>query len=235
MSPKLSKIVQSADNLLALYGISPRKTVRALRATVPFLLEWRKFRKMAASARNADWNYGRLLPMLDDRAGQGEFVASQYFYHDLLVAKRIHRSNPRRHLDVGSSIAGFVGHVASFRDIEVADIRPISVAVPNIRFIQMDIMEPVRPELVAAFDSVSCLSVLEHFGLGRYGDRIDPRGYEIGFANLVRLVEPGGILPFGPDRPADGAVQCASDLRAAAFARYVCEASSHGALDFISR
>ncbi len=43
-------------------------------------------------------------------------------------------------------------------------------------------------------DSVSCLHALEHFGLGRYGDPIDPLGHLKGFKNLVRMLQPGGRL-----------------------------------------
>jgi hypothetical protein len=53
-------------------------------------------------------------------------------------------------------------------------------------------------------DSLSCLHAIEHFGLGRYGDPIDPRGYERGIANMARLVVPGGRLylsaPIGRER-----------------------------------
>jgi SAM-dependent methyltransferase len=60
------------------------------------------------------------------------------------------------------------------------------------------------PEYISYSDSVSCLHALEHFGLGRYGDPIDPDGHLKGLAALSRLVRPGGVLylsvPIGPDR-----------------------------------
>jgi hypothetical protein len=36
-------------------------------------------------------------------------------------------------------------------------------------------------------DSLSCLHALEHFGLGRYGDPIDPRGHEKGITRWRRF------------------------------------------------
>lgn len=53
-------------------------------------------------------------------------------------------------------------------------------------------------------DSLSCLHALEHFGLGRYGDPIDPQGFVRGLANMARLLKPGGVFylstPIGAER-----------------------------------
>jgi SAM-dependent methyltransferase len=43
-------------------------------------------------------------------------------------------------------------------------------------------------------DSLSCLHALEHFGLGRYGDPIDPKGHERGLANMARLLKQDGVF-----------------------------------------
>jgi len=48
----------------------------------------------------------------------------------------------------------------------------------------------------AMTDSLSCLHALEHFGLGRYSDPIDYDGWRKGFANLTRMLKPGGTLYF---------------------------------------
>jgi hypothetical protein len=134
--------------------------------------------------------------MLTDRYAQSGTASGHYFHQDLLVARRIHSANPRRHIDVGSRIDGFVAHVASFREIEIIDIRPAGKSVSNMKFIQMDLMNVLEPRFAAICDSLSCLHALEHFGLGRYGDKLDPDGYRTGFGNLVRMLEPGGVLYF---------------------------------------
>ncbi len=41
---------------------------------------------------------------------------------------------------------------------------------------------------------MTCLSTIEHVGLGRYGDEIDPWGDIKMAANLRRLLRPGGIM-----------------------------------------
>ncbi len=117
-----------------------------------------------------------------------------YFHQDLLVAKFIHDKNPIRHVDVGSRIDGFVAHVASFRPIEVVDIRPLEVSTyDNIQFIKADLMNE-NISLKSVCDSLSCLHALEHFGLGRYNDPLKPNGHLIGFNNLYEMLKPRGVL-----------------------------------------
>ena len=128
-------------------------------------------------------------PILTDFDADAGAVRGHYFHQDLLVAKHIFDSSPQRHLDVGSRIDGFVAHVASFREIEVIDIRPVDIG-HGIQSKQLDLTLPQT----AKSDSVSCLHALEHFGLGRYGDEIDPEGHLRGFYNLVSLVSKGGML-----------------------------------------
>ena len=45
-------------------------------------------------------------------------------------------------------------------------------------------------------DSISCLHTLEHFGLGRYGDKIDPDSFKKGLNNLHLLCKQGGSFHF---------------------------------------
>ena len=191
---KLKRATRVTNSLLGTYGLSPIKTVRAIRGTPPFLRDLRKFKRMLG--RRKDWTFGLLMPMLEERDAQSGSAGGHYFHQDLLVAQRIHGANPRRHVDVGSRIDGFVAHVASFRDIEIVDIRPLASHISNVKFLQMDLMDIPGPEHSAICNSLSCLHVLEHFGLGRYGDRVDPDGYNTGFANLVQILETGGTLYF---------------------------------------
>jgi hypothetical protein len=133
-------------------------------------------------------------PILGDFEKQAGTATGHYFHQDLLVATLIKQANPRRHIDVGSSIEGFVAHVASYREIEVLDIRPLQISGHNqIRFVQSDLMTADQ-SLIGICDSLSCLHALEHFGLGRYGDPIDPNGHLKGFYNLSKMIQSGGTL-----------------------------------------
>lgn len=124
-----------------------------------------------------------------DNAGSAK---GHYFHQDLLVATKIFRAKPDEHLDIGSRVDGFVAHVATFMRITVADVRPLDVSGhENLTFRQMDLM---GEKGLKQYSSVSCLHALEHFGLGRYGDPLDPAGSEKGLTNICDLVKPGGCL-----------------------------------------
>jgi hypothetical protein len=136
----------------------------------------------------------RLHMILSDYQSQAGFVGDHYFHQDLLVAGYVFQRQPERHIDIGSRIGGFVAHVASFRKIEVMDVRDLkSSGHENIKFIRADMMDPKNASHEIA-DSISCLHALEHFGLGRYGDPIDPDGHRKGFNNMINMLKLGGLL-----------------------------------------
>lgn len=134
-------------------------------------------------------------PCLNDKDKTAGWVKNPYFFQDLYVAKKIFNSRPIKHVDVGSRIDGFVAHVAVFREIEVFDIRPMSTPISNIIFNQTDLTDEANIPMDYC-DSLSCLHALEHFGLGRYGDRIDPDGHLKGFRNITKILKSGGTFYF---------------------------------------
>lgn len=136
----------------------------------------------------------RSAPILSDFKASAGSAKGHYFHQDLLVATMVHDSKPVRHVDIGSRVDGLVAHIASFRTIEVIDIRDLpNCGHDNIKFFKADLMNQKATSLVKA-DSISCLHVIEHFGLGRYGDPIDPEGHINGFRNICRMVVPDGRL-----------------------------------------
>ena len=182
--------------LSAQAGIDPRKTLRSLRGLPRYARDYLRFRS-GYSGRV------ELLPCLHDWYEEGGSTKLEYFWQDLLVARKIFEAGPQRHVDVGSRIDGFVAHVASFREIEVFDLRPIGTQIPGVKFKQADFLQPATG-IRDYCDSLSCLHALEHFGLGRYGDPIDPKGFERGFANMADLLKRDGVfylsVPIGLSR-----------------------------------
>jgi hypothetical protein len=183
--------------LSAQLGIDPIKLLRSIRGCVYYIRDLFQFRSGYAGTIE-------LQPCLHDRFEEGGATQSEYFWQDLLVARWIHAAQPKRHVDVGSRVDGFVAHVAAYREIEVFDVRPITSIVPGIVFRQANLMDPNSVDGHGFCDSLSCLHAIEHFGLGRYGDPINPHGYEQGIANLAQLLKPGGIFylstPIGQER-----------------------------------
>lgn len=159
-----------------------------------FLREYHQFKKQAKHG-HIDFLWGKFHPCFEDRLQESGTASGHYFHQDLLVAGKIFKNNPLKHVDIGSRMDGFIAHVASFRQIEFVDIRKLNTQIDNIRFIQADIMDD-NLNLINYCDSISCLHALEHFGLGRYGDRIDYQGHLLGWNNLYKILKKEGKLYF---------------------------------------
>jgi SAM-dependent methyltransferase len=167
-----------------------------------FLKGYREIKKQAGQ-NETFFPFGKLYPCLEDADSESGVASGHYFHQDLLVSGRVFKNNPVKHVDIGSRIDGFVAHVASFREIEVLDIRELSNTISNVHFRQADLIDK-NFELQDYCDSVSCLHALEHFGLGRYGDAIDYSGHLAGWKNIYKMLAKGGKLyfsvPVGPQR-----------------------------------
>jgi SAM-dependent methyltransferase len=185
------------------FGFDPLKTIYAIQGMPSYCRDLKALRSQRDSAREV-FPFGLLHPCFGDRFAESGSARGHYFHQDLLIARRIHLNNPNVHVDVGSRVDGFVAHVASFRPINVIDIRPLSGNIPNVTFIQADLTLDIQKDLVNYADSISCLHALEHFGLGRYGDPINYDGYVLALTNLCRILKHNGKLyvsvPIGPQR-----------------------------------
>ena len=178
------------------FGFDIRRLSRSLRGVSRYASAWYRFRR--------DYTGGlELRPCLYDWFEEGGETKSEYFWQDLYVARKICIANPEKHVDVGSRIDGFVAHIASFREIEIFDIRPVTSHIPGIVYKQADLMAS-KNSLIDYCDSLSCLHALEHFGLGRYGDPVDPYGDKTGLANMSKIIRRGGVfylsVPVGKER-----------------------------------
>lgn len=182
--------------LSAQFGFDPRRLARSLQGMPRYISDWLRFRKTYKGEL-------RFFPCLHDWHEEGGSTHGEYFWQDLHVARKVFAANPERHVDIGSRIDGFVAHVASFRRIEVFDIRPITALIPGVVFTQADLMSPSADHNDYC-DSLSCLHALEHFGLGRYGDPVNSEGHISGLSNIVKLLRSGGVfylsMPIGLER-----------------------------------
>jgi hypothetical protein len=153
----------------------------------------RKLKAQMGADRSFELGPYFMVPKDTESAGATRRV---YFQQDLYVAQKIHEANPLRHVDIGSRLDGFVAHVASYREIEVFDIRPMeSEEIRNVVFRQADLMQ-LPKDFVDYCDSISSLHAVEHFGLGRYGDDIDFNGHLKAIENITQILKRGGTLYF---------------------------------------
>lgn len=134
-------------------------------------------------------------PQLGDRLGTSPYDA-HYFYQDVWAARHVAAKQPRRHVDVGSRV-DYVGFLTALCDVTFVDIRPLEADLDRLEALAGSILQ--LPFDDRSLESVSCLHVVEHIGLGRYGDPLDPLGSVKAAAELQRVLAPGGQLLFsGP-------------------------------------
>ena len=196
-------ILQRIRSYLAFFGLDPSKSIRSLKG-LPVYFHDLKTLKRQAQATGDQFPLVSLYPCLGERFTDSGSAAGHYFHQDLLVARRVYQNHPSHHVDVGSRMDGLVAHVASFREIEVIDIRPQRNPIPNVTFRQADMMAPLHESLHKCCDSLSSLHAIEHFGLGRYSDPVRYDGHLLGLNNMYRLLKSGGKFylsaPIGPQR-----------------------------------
>lgn len=174
-------------------GWDPRRVRSAVREWSLVRQERKEFLQQESQRDSkADFPVASNYFIFGERSADAGEASGHYFHQDLLVAREIFERKPERHVDVGSRVDGFVAHVASFRSIDVIDVRPLA-DIDGIRFIQADVMN-LDPSLEGVADSVSCLHALEHFGLGRYGDPVNYDGWRLGLASLTRMLKDQGVL-----------------------------------------
>lgn len=128
-------------------------------------------------------------------------VDSHYFFQAAWVARKLAKSRPGRHVDVGSDVK-LVGVVSAFVETVFVDHRPLAVSLTGLECRKGNLLDLDWPP--DSMESLSCLHVVEHVGLGRYGDPIDPEGSAKACAELTRVLAPGGSLylsvPVGRER-----------------------------------
>jgi SAM-dependent methyltransferase len=162
-----------------------------------FLLEWRRYRRLAdaGTVRFAD-----VYPCLADRLPRTPFDA-HYFFQGAWLSRRLAQIRPQQHVDIGSSVM-MIGVLSAQLPMIFVDYRPLQVALPGLSSVGGDLAR--LPFADGTLTSVSSLHVIEHIGLGRYGDPIDAQGSRHAARELARVIKPGGRLfvsvPVGRER-----------------------------------
>jgi SAM-dependent methyltransferase len=181
---------------LVMMAIYPRPLI-GLVYLPRFIGHWMKFSRLSKDDR---------LRVIDAYPNLCDWVSStpfdpHYFYQAAWLARQLACTPPAKHLDIGSDVK-LIGTLSGFVPTEFMDFRPLDAALPGLECTRGDIL--ALPMADDSVKSVSCLHVVEHIGLGRYGDPIDPDGSRKAIAELERVLAHGGRLflsvPVGRER-----------------------------------
>lgn len=91
---------------------------------------------------------------------------------------------------------GGISHLLGSSCIEkviMLDIRPLPIEVERLEFIQADATELNEVD-DRSLMSISSLHAIEHFGLGRYGDSIDPFAWKKVLKAIQKKLAVGGLF-----------------------------------------
>ena len=136
--------------------------------------------------------FRHLFPLLLDWTTTTNFEP-HYIYHPAWAARVIARVNPTKHIDIASTLH-FSTIVSAFVPVEFYDYRPALLNLPNLISKPGDLTKLHFES--NSVESLSCLHTIEHVGLGRYGDPIDPTGDIIAAKELARVLALGGTFIF---------------------------------------
>lgn len=185
-----------SNRILLSAGLDLQQLRRSAKGLLRFRRDWVAYREACTALGLQPPRPADLYPVLSDRTEQSGAASGHYFHQDLWVARKVYAASPASHIDIGSRIDGFVAHLLAFRAITVVDIRELRSTVPGLTFVQADATS-LDGLPTGAFPSVSSLHAIEHFGLGRYGDPIDPLGWRAALAAISRITSPGGRIYIG--------------------------------------
>ncbi len=161
-----------------------------------FFAQWRVY-----SSRTREFvPFSELTPQLNDATEVTPFDP-HYFYQSAWCARKIAAARPEKHVDVASQI-NLIAPLSAFVPVEFIDYRPLNVKLNNL--ISRGGTITALPFADRTVLSLSCLHVIEHIGLGRYGDEIDPDGNRKACKELQRILSLNGDLylstPVGSER-----------------------------------
>ncbi|CAD6491644.1 MAG: hypothetical protein FFODKBPE_00185 [Candidatus Argoarchaeum ethanivorans] len=169
--------------------VDPFKLIGAVPRYIGFFRDWVKYSMLngAETIKILD-----TYPCIHDKTQTTSFD-SHYFYQNIWAFKKIYESKVDHHVDVGSHI-DFVGFLTAIAKVTFIDIRPLVAKLENFDSREGDILS--MPFEDNSIQSLSCLHVAEHIGLGRYGGILDPIGTKKACEELSRILAKNGNLYF---------------------------------------
>ncbi len=168
-----------------------KNTLRRWYRHALFLRDFVVFRRLHKGER-FPVRWGERYPCLDEKTENTTFDA-HYIYHPAWAARILAQTRPTLHIDISSALS-FSAIASAFVPVDFYDYRPANLQLENLASKRADLLH--LPFDDNSIESLSCMHVVEHIGLGRYGDPLDPEGDLKAIAELKRVVKPGGNLLF---------------------------------------
>jgi SAM-dependent methyltransferase len=161
---------------------------------ITFVKEYLSFKKLMIQGGEQRFSLtwrDRLVCLSDKTVSTG--FDRHYIYHLAWAARVLAQTRPPFHVDISSSLY-FCSVVSAFVPVRFYDYRPTELRLSNLTEEFADLL--TLPFANQSLKSLSCMHVVEHVGLGRYGDTLDPDGDLKAMAELKRVLAPNGSLLF---------------------------------------
>ena len=167
-----------------------------------YLKDWATFSRLQRASGDTRFalSLRDRIPGLWDKSAQTKFDA-HYIFHNAWAIRSVLRIRPSVHVDISSTLY-FCTSLSASIPVKFFDYRPATMNLSQLSSDRCDLMS--LPFTDNSIESLSCMHTVEHIGLGRYGDKIDPSGDLQAFSELKRVVARGGnlliVLPVGVQR-----------------------------------
>ncbi len=184
---KIRKNLSKYSTLVVVYHF-----IKKIKRYPSFFKELYLFSRLAKKDSRFKMRLHDMYPCLLDNTPKTGFEP-HYVYHPAWAARVVKNINPRKHVDISSTVH-FSTMVSAFIPVDFYDYRPAEIKFSNLDCKKGDLMS--LPFDNNSLDSLSCMHTVEHVGLGRYGDVLDVFGDTKAAKELSRVVKVGGSLIF---------------------------------------
>ena len=158
-----------------------------------YLNDFIVFKKMSKLTNRFELHFKDRCPQLYDRTNNTSFDA-HHIYYPAWAARTLSQIKPKLHVDIASSLH-FSTIISACVPVRFYDYRPAKILnLFNFTSDYADLTNLFFKD--NSIESLSCMHTIEHVGLGRYGDPLDPDGDIKAIKELKRVLAPGGSLLF---------------------------------------
>ena len=179
-----------------------KKMLKFGRRYTEYLRDWSALRQLMVTQQDHRFQlkWRDRMPALWEKSSTTSFDA-HYVYHNAWAVRQVRNVGPTKHVDISSTLY-FCSTLSAILPVEFYDYRPAQLTLSNLTCGSANLSDLQFAN--GSIESLSCMHTIEHVGLGRYGDALDPKGDLNAASELVRVLAPGGyllmVVPTGKSR-----------------------------------